>query len=73
MATGHVKLYADSGSEEWTLPPPAITHLAIVPDLLAAIAEARPNCVSGREGRKTNAVLQAAMQSSQQRRTVKLT
>lgn len=72
MGSGRVKLTRDDGEEEWILPPPEITHLSIVEDLVAAIEQGRENCISGREGRKTNAVLEAAVRSSRDGRVVEV-
>jgi predicted dehydrogenase len=63
MATGKVELCKAAERQNWTLPPPAITHQGIVEDLVLAIKENRPNCVPAEEGRKTNAILEAAMRS----------
>ena len=67
-----VTLTADGGIETWTLSPPDIMHLAIVEDFVHAISEGRENCVSGREGRKANAILEAAERSSRERRVVRV-
>jgi predicted dehydrogenase len=70
MASGQVDLYTADGKQSWTLPPPAITHLGIVEDLVEAVRNRRTNCVDGPEGRKTNAILDAAVRSHQEKRTV---
>jgi predicted dehydrogenase len=70
MATGKVEWLSTEGRQDWLLPPPAITHQGIVEDLVCAVQEDRPNCVPGEEGRKTNAILQAAMCSHQKKRTI---
>jgi predicted dehydrogenase len=73
MATGKVEWFTAAGRQEWILPPPAITHQGIVEDLARAVQENRPNCVTGAEGRKTNAILEAAMRSQREKRTVAVT
>lgn len=70
MASGQVDLYTADGKQSWTLPPPAITHLGIVEDLVDAVRNDRTNCVDGPEGKKTNAILDAAVRSHNEKRTV---
>jgi 1,5-anhydro-D-fructose reductase (1,5-anhydro-D-mannitol-forming) len=70
MASGQVDLFTAEGKQSWTLPPPAITHLGLVEDFVDAVQNNRPNCVDGAEGRKTNAILDAAVRSHEEKRTV---
>ena len=72
MAVGCVRLTAESGDEQWMLPPPQITHRALVEDLVQAIDAGRANCLPGSEGAKTNAVLAAACRSSSEGRMIPL-
>ena len=72
MATGCVRLIAAAGQEQWMLPPPKVTHRGIVEDLVQAIETGRQNCLPGDEGRKTNAVLAAAVESSRDGSVVRL-
>jgi 1,5-anhydro-D-fructose reductase (1,5-anhydro-D-mannitol-forming) len=72
MATGSVELITPQGRQSWVLSPPAITHQGIVVDLVEAVRKGRPNCVDGAEGRKTNAVLEAAVRSHREKRVIAL-
>ena len=72
MATGCVRLTAEAGEEHWMLPPPKVTHRGIVEDLVQAVETGRRNCLPGDEGRKTNAVLAAAGESSRNRSVIRL-
>lgn len=70
--SGRVDLFTEEGHETWNCPPPSSTHLHLVEDFVAAIAAGRPNCCNGGEGRKTNAIIEAAVTSSREGRTVRI-
>jgi predicted dehydrogenase len=72
LSTGRVELVTESGSEEWLLPAPGVTHAGIVEDFVRAVHSGRENCLPGREGRKTNAVIEAADRSSRERKAIRL-
>ena len=72
MNTGLVRLVTDAGRQQWELAPPGITHQAIVADLVEAVRQGRPNCSDGAEGRKTSAIIEAAMLSSRRGRVVEV-
>ena len=72
MNSGKVQLFTEKGQEEWILPPPENTHRAIVENFIQSIEKKRRNCVDEIEGKKINIVIDAAILSSQENRTVKI-
>ena len=72
VGTGELTVVTADGEEQFSLPPPTITHLALVADLVDSIQTGRPNGLSGEEGLKTTAIMEAAYRSAQTGRAIHL-
>jgi len=73
MATGEVVCQRAKGSaERWKLPPPRISHLGLVEDVVKCVAEDAPNPCDGHEGLQTNAIMEAAEMASREGQAIDL-
>jgi 1,5-anhydro-D-fructose reductase (1,5-anhydro-D-mannitol-forming) len=72
VGAGELLVEGHGKRENLHLPPPPITHLNLVQRIGESLRTGAPNPLSGEEGMKTTAILQAAYLSSQQRTAVSL-
>jgi len=70
LGEGKLTVCSDDESERFDVPPPHITHLHLIEQITGSLTTGGPNPLSGAEGMKTTAILEAAYRSSRQRSTV---
>ena len=72
LGKGELTVVTSDGEQLFHLPPPKITHLGLVADFVESIEAGRPNGLSGEQGLKTTAIMEAAYRSAQSGRAVPL-
>lgn len=72
LEKGELQVSTDNGTEDCLLPRGPITHLGLVEDFVESLLVGRPNCLPGEEGMKATQMIEAAYQSSEEGRVVRL-
>lgn len=67
---GNLRVWIGNERTGTHCPPPSITHLPLVEQIVRSLTTGAPNPLSGEEGLKTTAILEAAYRSSKERAAV---
>ncbi len=72
LDSGRLEVYAEDRMETFILPAPKPTHLGVVRNFVKNLQSGRKMVCPGREGIKTNQVIQAAYESSKRGKVISL-
>lgn len=70
--SGNLEIHSVEGVRKFALPSPKSTHLGVIEDFVKSIQTGKEMACSGKEGMKTNQVIQGAYESSKKGKAISL-